>query len=97
MRTLLDESGMLRSNLSATAAKQALAIGTVIASVTSKKTASPREPIICWGKLNKKRCTGKIDACIDPKNFLIVWYCLRCGDNGIISHWQNTLWDEGFR
>lgn len=91
---LLNEQGEIHGTLPASARKRTAAIVAIISSVTASE---PSMPILCWNTVHKKRCTGKIDACIDSRNFSIIWHCLRRGDNGSISHWQNTFWDGGGR
>ncbi|CDZ77248.1 hypothetical protein BN59_01530 [Legionella massiliensis] len=93
---LLNEHGEISDTLPASARKRTAAIIGIISSVTASGPCS-KAHILCWNSVHKKRCTGKIDACIDSRSFFIIWHCLRCGDNGSISHWQNTLWDGGSR
>lgn len=45
-----------------------------------------------------RRCTGLIQsfpavAENDDEEAPIVWRCPVCGDEGLISGWQNSLWD----
>ena len=94
MSQLLNEQGEIPGTLPASARKRTAAIAGIISSVTA---SGPVVPILCWNTVRKKRCTGKIDASIDSRSFFIIWHCLRCGDNGSISHWQNTFWDGGGR
>ena len=42
----------------------------------------------------KKRCSGEIEVWVYAENNQIGWECLECGDEGIISHWEGTLWDR---
>lgn len=96
MSQLLNEKGEIPDTLHAATKKRIAAIGSIITSVT-KTGLSSKSTILCWNKIRKKRCMGKIDACIDSGSFFIIWHCLICGDNGSISCWQNTLWDSSCR
>lgn len=47
----------------------------------------------CRRKPMRKPCAGEIQSYIDPEDDAIVWRCPVCGDNGVISGWEGTLWD----
>jgi predicted RNA-binding Zn-ribbon protein involved in translation (DUF1610 family) len=32
-------------------------------------------------------------ASVDPASQDIRWMCPDCGDQGVVSNWQHTLWD----
>lgn len=51
----------------------------------------PKVP--CRRRPNRKPCDGEIASFIDPDVQQIVWLCPICGDNGMISGWEGTLWD----
>ena len=38
-------------------------------------------------------CLEEILAGIDPETDDIFWKCPKCGDCGLISNWQGTIWD----
>ena len=42
----------------------------------------------------KKKCDGMIKTALVSVNEEIHWYCLKCDNEGIISHWQKTKWDN---
>ena len=48
----------------------------------------------CRRRPNRRRCRGPILAHIVPSDEAIVWTCASCGENGVIRHWQHTLWDR---
>lgn len=72
-------------------------MGSIVACVTEQPNQETKKTVLCWNKINRKRCSGKIDAGIELRNFDIVWHCLQCGDHGSINHWERTLWDGGYR
>ena len=72
-------------------------LGTIITSVTEQPTTLPKTIISCWNKINRKPCSGKIDASIELSNFDMLWHCLECGDHGTIKHWEHSIWDGKYR
>ena len=38
-------------------------------------------------------CLEEIIAGVDPETDEIFWKCLKCGECGLISNWQGTIWD----
>ncbi|MCX6288036.1 MAG: hypothetical protein NTY96_13070 [Bacteroidetes bacterium] len=42
----------------------------------------------------KKKCTGRIEIDVDTKNEFIHWKCNKCQEEGRISDWGNTKWDN---
>lgn len=97
MNHFLDEKGAIPEALPPRARALAERLGQIVLSVTYRPASTPKEPIKCWNRVNKKRCDGNIAAGIELESFNIIWQCLRCGDNGSINHWQNTFWDCGHR
>lgn len=93
----LNEKGSIPDSLPKPAKKLAENLGNIVACVTREPRPSPKTYVNCWGKLNKKRCAGKLNADLDFENFDIVWHCPECGDNGSISQWENSFWDCGHR
>jgi len=39
------------------------------------------------------QCPGLIAGELMPENDIIAWHCPVCYDKGLISNWQDTLWD----
>lgn len=39
-------------------------------------------------------CSGEIEVWVDADNNQIGWECLECGDDGIITDWEGTAWDN---
>jgi hypothetical protein len=42
----------------------------------------------------KKGCSGMIKSAYRPDNEEIHWYCPDCENDGLISGWQQTEWDN---
>lgn len=56
------------------------------------------EPIIetelnCRKYSDPSYCSGQIDAWYNDDCF-IEWHCSDCNDNGVISNWRNSHWDN---
>ncbi len=46
-------------------------------------------------RCRKPDCEGNISAFVNMETREIVWECVVCGHNGVISNWVGTKWDEG--
>jgi hypothetical protein len=42
----------------------------------------------------KKACHGLIKTAVKHGGEEIHWYCPECENEGVISHWQGTKWDN---
>jgi hypothetical protein len=53
----------------------------------------PVDQVKCRRRPGHRACPGVIEHRIwaDER---IAWQCPSCGDNGIISNWQSTVWDR---
>ena len=51
----------------------------------------------CRRRPGRKRCTGRIEAELTPREDELHWWCPECGDNGRISNWEGTRWDPNPR
>lgn len=49
--------------------------------------------VSCRRRPNRKPCMEEIVGYIDPETDDIFWKCLKCGDMGLITNWQGTIWD----
>ena len=94
---LLDEKGAIPDSLSKPAKKLVDNFSNIISNVTTEPRLNTQANLACWGKIGKKKCHGNIHASIDLDTFNIYWHCSECGDNGTISHWENSFWDCGYR
>ena len=45
-------------------------------------------------KCFKKGCSGMIKSAFRPDTQEIHWYCPDCENDGLISGWQQTEWDN---
>jgi hypothetical protein len=98
MNHFLDEKGSIPQSLPKRARRFAENLGAIVVCVTAQpRPGSGTMMVPCWNKINRKQCSGMIDACIDLGSFNIFWHCLECGDHGSISGWKNTLWDGKHR
>jgi hypothetical protein len=97
LQYFINEQGFVSESLSNPVRKFAENLGLIVSRVTAPQQQKAIFNLLCWSKVQRKACAGKIDASIDLGSFCIVWHCLKCGDHGSISDWQDTLWDKGFR
>ena len=93
----LDKNGAIPESMPRQARKFIENLGTIVACVTGQPSASPKTVVPCWNKINSKLCSGKIASGIDLGSLNILWHCLKCGDNGLISHWEHIFWDDSYR
>jgi hypothetical protein len=93
----LNESGVIASSLPKSTRHLVENLSHLVAWVTAQPSAVVRPKFSCWRNIKRKSCGGAIDASIELESFDIVWHCLGCGDHGVISHWQNSVWDGGHR
>ncbi len=66
--------------------------GSVVAAVTSVELDEPLG-VKCRRRPGRKPCPGSIEAWIEFEEERIVWGCLSCDDEGLISGWRGTFWD----
>lgn len=86
------QNGRLHPALPGPARRLVDHLGAIVAAVTS---VEPDEPlgVRCRRRPGRKPCPGPIEGFIDPESHEICWFCVACGDNGVISNWENTVWD----
>jgi hypothetical protein len=48
--------------------------------------------IPCRRRPARKPCKGLVQATFSDMD-TIAWWCGQCGDNGLITGWEDTLWD----
>jgi hypothetical protein len=48
----------------------------------------------CRRRPGRRACPGVLEICPDFDRDDMVWHCPVCGDNGAISGWQGTFWDN---
>jgi hypothetical protein len=63
--------------------------------VVDATTNLDEEPSVrCRRHPGRRRCSGTVMSYPAADDLdRIHWYCPVCNDNGLISGWQNTLWD----
>jgi len=86
------EDGRLPPQLPGPARRLAEHLGTIVAAVTGVEPDDPLG-VRCRRRPGRRPCPGEIEGYIEPESNAIRWMCLFCGDNGMISNWENTLWD----
>jgi hypothetical protein len=86
------EDGRLPPELPGPALRLAEYLGRIVAAVTG---VPPDDPlgVRCRRRPGRRPCSGEIEGYIVPESNEIYWGCLVCGDNGLISNWENTIWD----
>lgn len=93
-RNYLDDRGRLLE-LPTRVLNLALFQGSIVAWVTSRAAdRSSRTNVYCRRSPGRRRCSGEIQALLDPSSARIVWECPLCGDNGLIHGWKGTIWDR---
>jgi hypothetical protein len=45
-------------------------------------------------RCHRDGCFGSVVGALDGPQEPVHWYCEDCGDNGTISNWQKTKWDN---
>ncbi len=48
----------------------------------------------CRKVVERDLCSGEIEVWVDADTNQIGWECLECGDEGVITDWEGTLWDK---
>lgn len=67
--------------------------GLVVTVSSPPSEALALQKVACRRSKGRKPCSGEIQAAVHPETDDIVWFCPVCGDNGVISHWQDSFWD----
>jgi len=89
----LDDVGEVVQRIPTEARQLASFLALIVDAVTSRfpQTHSGIETgIRCRGS----GCKGMIIAALAHYEEPVHWHCLECGDNGTISNWQGTKWDN---
>jgi len=68
------------------------------AAIVAAASALPSQTVAltsvpCRRRPGRRPCPGRIQAVVTEESS-IQWQCPACGDNGLISCWQDTLWDS---
>jgi len=51
-------------------------------------------PLRCRRRPGRRPCEGHLHAKLEGESGDIIWECSGCGDQGLISNWQDTAWDH---
>ena len=49
----------------------------------------------CRRRPGRKPCAGLLTIFFDVDTYDVLWFCPVCDDQGRISGWENTFWDNG--
>ena len=91
MQHFLDETGNIPKQMPKEARELASFLALVVDTTTKTlPTTLSSSDIRCF----KKGCHGQIKTALMPKNGEIHWYCPDCENEGVISGWQGTKWDN---
>jgi hypothetical protein len=94
LRHYLDDRGQL-PEMPGPALNLALFQGAIVEWITVRPTIGlEKTNVYCRRKPRVSRCMGAIIARIEGLDRAIAWQCDKCGDNGVIRGWQNTIWDR---
>jgi len=91
MTHFLDEAGNIPTQMPKEARELANFLALIVDETTKESFPSViHTPIRCF----KKKCEGTINSEIIKENNEIHWKCSECQNEGILSEWQNTKWDN---
>ncbi len=91
MPHFLDETGNIPKQMP----REARELGSFMALVVDTTTIScPKTLTLTDIRCFKKKCEGLIKSEITDKNDDVHWVCSKCPNEGLISKWQNTKWDN---
>lgn len=89
----LDESGNIPKDAPSDFQKMAKSLTECINYATNPDIGFGDPRLCCFITKNNKSCDGKIAPVHSIVDDNIYWDCLVCGNEGVITHWQNTFWD----
>ncbi len=94
VRHFLDDGGEITGS-TRPAAVIASFLRSVVGWVTMRQALLPeRTNVTCRRVAAKLRCRGEIQAYLDRASGAILYKCPECGDNGVISGWEETTWNR---
>jgi hypothetical protein len=96
LRHYLTEEGCFQPDLPKKARHFAEFFGEIVAAVSSgNQPEFPMTKISCIEQEQKNICGGAICAGFVGKSteLEVGWHCEKCGSAGVISGWEDTLWD----
>ncbi len=91
MTHFLDETGNIPTQMS----KEARELASFMALVVDESTKEYDSSVISTSiRCFRKKCLGTINSEFLIENDDIHWACTKCKNEGIISYWQSTRWDN---
>ena len=93
IRHFLNEEGKIPGVLPEPARELSSFLVLIVDAVTSSYP-DPKWSIETGITCRTPRCTGEIIAALDALEEPIRWYCMECGEDGIISGWRRSRWDN---
>lgn len=89
----LDETGDIPQDLPSESRQLASFLALVVDTVTSAFPMTDRG-VDTGIRCHRSGCTGTVIGALDDYEEDVHWYCLECGDMGVVSGWQGTDWDN---
>jgi hypothetical protein len=91
MRHFLDEKGEIPTEMHKDARQMAGYLAMIIDATTiTRPSTLTTSDVRCI----KKGCHGMIKTSLDKESMRIHWFCPECENEGIISNWEKTKWDN---
>jgi len=91
MTHFIDETGNIPTNIP----KEARELANFMALVVDEATKEYDSSVVSTSlRCFKKKCVGTINSEFLIENDEIHWACTKCKNEGIISDWQKTKWDN---
>jgi hypothetical protein len=91
LQHFLNEQGNIPAEMPKEGREMAAFLALIVdAATTGYPNPEPRTGIRC---INKE-CKGTLNVKVDTKTGFIFWKCGACGEEGRISDWQKTKWDN---
>jgi hypothetical protein len=91
MPHFLDESGNIPKQMPKEARELASFFALVVDTTTkTMPSILTKTDIRCF----QKGCHGMVKSAMSPDGKEIHWYCPECENEGVISDWQKTKWDN---
>ena len=85
----LDEEGKIPKEIPPKARELANFMALIVDAATSSQDRVGRTGLKC----NSEGCSGDVYFIVNPQES-ICWGCVDCPNEGVISGWQNTNWDN---
>jgi len=94
VRHFLDDKGGV-ADLPKEAMELLTYLGAIIGDATTENpTDIETTEIRCRSVKRGELCSGYIEAFLYPQSAEIIWQCEECGEEGIITDWEGTVWDK---